>query len=94
MSDCPRCGSVSEEHAVYYCKRVSLFWNHVGEWTARIEHKQLGLLNVGYVVDNVLPLFRGEKRVIILAVLAVVRMVFGRRERRDCMTMQTFLILS
>ena len=78
MPDCPRCGSGLEEtaeHAFYYCERVRPFWDHVGEWTARIEPKQLVLLDVGYVVDNVLPPFHGEKRVVFLAILAVARMV-------------------
>ena len=78
MPDCPRCGSGLEEtaeHAFYYCERVSPFWDHVGVWTARIEPKQLVLLDVGDVVDNVLPPFHGEKRMVFLAILAVVRMV-------------------
>ena len=78
MPDYPRCGSGLEEtaeHAFYYCERVRPFWDHVGEWTARIEPKQLVLLDVGYVVDNVLPPFQGEKRVVFLAILAVARMV-------------------
>ena len=78
MPDCPRCGSGSEEtaeHAFYYCGRVRPFWDHVGEWTARIEPKQLVLFDIGYVVDNVLPPFHGEKRVVFLAILAVTRMV-------------------
>ena len=33
------------------------------------------LLDIGYVVDNVLPLFQDEKRVVFLVVLAVSRMV-------------------
>ena len=78
MPDCARCGSGLEEtaeHAFYYCERVRPFWDHVGEWTARIEPKQLVLLDVGYVVDNVLPPYQGEKRVVFLAILAVARMV-------------------
>ena len=78
MPDCARCGSGLEEtaeHAFYYCERVRPFWDPVGEWTARIEPKQLVLLDVGYVVDNVLPPFQGEKRVVFLAILAVARMV-------------------
>ena len=78
MPDCPRCGSGLEEtaeHAFCYCERVRPFWDHVGEWTARIEPKQLVLLDVGYVVDNVLPPFQGEKRIVFLAILAVARMV-------------------
>ena len=78
MPDCPRCSSGLEEtaeHAFYYCERVRPFWDYVGEWMARIEPKQLVLLDVGYVVDNVLPPFHGEKRVVFLAILAVARMV-------------------
>ena len=78
MPDCPRCSSGLEKtakHAFYYCERVRPFWDHVGEWTARIEPKKLVLLDVGYVVDNVLPPFHGEKRVVFLAILAVARMV-------------------
>ena len=74
MPDCARCGSGLEEtaeHAFYYCERVRPFWDHVGEWTARIEPKQLVLLDVGYV----LPPYQGEKRVVFLAILAVARMV-------------------
>ena len=54
MPDCPRCASGLEEtaeHAFYYCERVRPFWDHVGEWTARIEPKQLVLLDVGYVSE-------------------------------------------
>ena len=78
MLDCARCSSGLEEtaeHAFYYCEWVRPFWDHIGEWTACIEPKQLVLLNVGYVVDNVLPPFQGEKRVVFLAILAVARMV-------------------
>ena len=78
MPDCARCGSGLEEtaeHAFYYCERVCPFWNHVSEWTARIEPKQLVLLDVGYIVDNVLPPFQGEKRMVFLTILAVARMV-------------------
>ena len=78
MPVCVRCGSGQEEtveHTFYYCDRVRPFWDHVGEWTARIERKQLVLLDVGYVVDNVLPPSKGEKRMVFLAILAVARMV-------------------
>ena len=78
MPDCARCSSGLEEtaeHAFYYCERVRSFWDHVGEWTARIEPKQLVLLDIGYDVDNVLPPFQGDKRVVFLAILAVARMV-------------------
>ena len=78
MPDCPRCGSGLEEtaeHAFSYCERVRPFWDHVGEWTACIEPKQLVLLDVGYIVDNVLPPIQGEKSVVFLVILAVARMV-------------------
>ena len=78
MPNCARCGISLEEtaeHASYYCEQVRPFWDHVGEWTGCIEPKQLVLLDVGYVVDNVLPPFQGEKRVVFLAILAIARMV-------------------
>ena len=77
MPDCPRCGSGLEETALltfYYCERVHPFWSHVEEWTARISPRELVLLVVGYVVDNVDPPFQGEKRVVFLVTLAVARM--------------------
>ena len=85
MPDCARCGSGLEEtaeHAFYYCERVRPFWDHVGEWTARIEPKQLVLLDVGYVVDNVLPPFQGEKRVVFLVILAVARMMIWTTRKK------------
>ena len=96
MPYCARCGSglkETAEHAFNYCQRVSPFWDHIGEWKDPIEPKQLVLLDVCYVVDNVLPPFQGEKRVVFLAILAVARWGFGRHERRNCMTMQTLLIV-
>ena len=78
MPDCAHCGSGLEEtaeHVFYYCERVCPFWDHVGEWTACIEPKLTVLLDVGYVVDNVLPLFQGERRVVFLAILAAARLV-------------------
>ena len=74
MPDCPRCGSGLEEtalHAFYYFERVRPFWSHVEEWTARISPRELVLLDVGYVVDNVNPPYQGEKRM----VFSVARMV-------------------
>ena len=58
MPDCPRYKSSlkeTAEHAFYNCERVRQFWNHVREGTACIEPKQLMLLDVGYLVDKVLP---------------------------------------
>ena len=58
MPDCPRYSSDLEktaELAFYFCERVRLFWNHIGEGTVCIETKQLVLLDVGYVMDNALP---------------------------------------
>ena len=80
MPDCARCGSGLEEtaeHTFNYCERVRPFWDHVGEWTA-----QLVLLDVSYVVDNVLPPFQGEKRVVFLAILAVARMVIWTMRKK------------
>ena len=88
MPDYPRCDSGLEEMTKYafcYSERVLPLWDHVGERMTRIEPRQLMLRNIGFVVDNVLPPFHGEKRVVFLAILAVAR--------RDCMTMQSFLIV-
>ena len=85
MPDCARCGSGSEEtgeHAFYFCEWVRSFWDHVGERMDRIEPKQLVLLDVGYVVDNVLPPFQGEKRVVFLTLLAVARMVIRTTRKK------------
>ena len=42
---------------------------------ARIDPKQLIMLDVVYVVDNILPPWKGEKRVVFLAILDVARKV-------------------
>ena len=49
---CSSCLKQTAEPAFYYCERVRSFWNHIGEWMARIEPQQLVLLDVGYVIDN------------------------------------------
>ena len=85
MPDCPCCGSGLEEttsHAFYYCKRVRPSKSHVEEWTACIDPKQLVLLDVGHIVDNVLPPFLGEKRVVFFAILAVARMVIWETQKK------------
>ena len=85
MPDYARCGSGLEEtaeHAFYNCERVSPFWDHVGEWTTRIEPKQLVLHDVDYVVDNVLPPFQGVKCELFLAILAVARMVIWTTRKK------------
>ena len=97
---CARCGSGLEEtaeHAFYYCERVRPFWDHVGEWTACIEPKQLMLLDIGYVVDNVLLPFPGEKSVVFLAVLAGARMGIWTTQKKgmydDANISHHFLVL-
>ena len=90
MPDWLRCSSGLEEmaeHTFYYCERVRPLWNHVGEWMARIEPKQLVMLYVGYVEDNVLSPYQGEKRMVFLAILAVARMVIWPTRKKglyDC----------
>ena len=56
--------------------------DHVGEWTARIEPKHLLLHDVGYVLDNVLPPFQGEKRVVFLVIQAASRMVIWTTRKK------------
>ena len=68
--DCICCSS-----GFYNCQWVHLFWSHVGEWTVHIDPKQLLLLEVGYIVDNIDPPYWGERHVVFLAILAVARMV-------------------
>ena len=66
MPDFLRRSSGLEEtalHAFYYWEQVRPFWSHVSEWTACIDPKQHVLLDVGYVEDNVDPLYRDEMRV-------------------------------
>ena len=85
MPDCARCLSGLEqmaEHAFYKCVRVRPFWNHARELTARNEPKQLMLLDVGYVVDNILALFQSEKRVVFLMILVVARMVIWTTRKK------------
>ena len=86
MPDYARCGSGLEEtleHAFYNCERVCPFWVHVGEWTALIEPKKLVLLDVVYVVDNVLPPFQGEKFVVSLAILPAARIVIWTTWKKE-----------
>ena len=85
IPDFPRCSSGLEEtvlHAFYYCDRVRPFWGHVEEWTARISPRQLVLLDIGYVMDNVGPPFQGEKRVVFLVIIAVARMVIWQTRNK------------
>ena len=85
MPDYACCGSGMKEtagHAFYYCERVRSFWDHVEEWTARIEPKLLVLLDVGYVIDSVFPPFQGEKCVVFLTILAVARMVIWTTQKK------------
>ena len=85
LPDCADCCSGLEEtteHAFYYCQQVRPFLEHVEKWTARIEPKQLVLLDVGYVVDNVLPPFQGEKCVGFLTILAEARMVIWTTRKK------------
>ena len=85
MPDYPRCSSSLEEtalHAFYYCERVGPFWSHVEEWTARISPRELVLLDVGYVLDNVDSPFQGKKCVVFLMILAVARMVIWQTRNK------------
>ena len=81
ITDCNCCGSGLEEtalHAFYYCEWVCQFCSYIGEWTACIDPKQLVLLNVGYVD----PPWKGEKWVVFLVILAVVRVVIWETRKK------------
>ena len=61
MPDCPRGNRGIEETAELtfcYGERDHPFWEHVGEVTARIDPKQVVLLDVDNVVDNFDPLWQ------------------------------------
>ena len=86
MLDCARSSSDLEKtafQAFYYCERVRSFGSHVEEWTACIDPKQLVLLDVGYVVDNVNPPWKGEKLVVFLAILAMTWMVIWEMRKNE-----------
>ena len=71
------CRGVEEtvEYTFYNSERVRRFWSHVGKWTARIDPKKLVLLDIGYIKNSVEASWKGEKRRVFLAILAVVRML-------------------
>ena len=78
MPDRPHSGSGLKEtalHALHYCEWLRPFRSHVEEWTARVSPKQLVLLDVGYVGDNVDSPYQGQKHVVFLLILAMARMV-------------------
>ena len=47
-----------------------------------IKPKQFVLLDIGYIVDNVLSLFQGETRVVFLTILVVARMVIWTMRKK------------
>ena len=49
---------------------------------ARIEPKQLMLLDIGYIIENILPPFQGEKLVVFLVILAVARIVIWTMRKK------------
>ena len=57
----------------------------------RIEPEQLVLLHVGCVVDNVLPQFQGEKRMVFLAIQAVAKMVIWTKQKKGLYASENFL---
>ena len=73
----------SRRNAFFYCVRVRLLWSQVREWTEGTDPKQLVLLDVGYVVDNIDPPWKGEKCVVFLAIQAMARMaIWETRKKR------------
>ena len=78
MPGCPRWGSRLEEtaeHVIYYSERVLCFGIMSESGRPAEKPKWLVLLDVGYVVGNVLPHFQDEKHVVFLAIQSIARMV-------------------
>ena len=71
-----------EKYAFYYCRGIRLFWDHVREVTARINPKQLVLLDVGYVVDSFNPLWKDKKWRVSPAILAVAWVVICTMQQK------------
>ena len=77
MPDCPNCSNGLEKNgfARFLLLQVGPFvLESCREWTARINPKQLEHLDIGYIVDNVDPPYKGEKCMVFLMILAVARM--------------------
>ena len=49
---------------------------------ARINPKQLMVLDIGYIMDNVDPLYYTAKHVVFLAILALARMVIWTTQKK------------
>ena len=93
MPDSAHCDSdlkETAEHTLYYSELVRPFWDHVGEWMVHVGPKQLVVLDVGHVMDNVPLLFLDEKRVVFLATLTVARMVIWTTRKKG---LHNFLIV-
>ena len=71
LADMPDCACA----AVGWKKRLSAPSTTASEFARSGITSGSGQLDVGYLVDNVLPPFQGEKCVVFLAILAVARMV-------------------
>ena len=87
---CVSGGEETAEHVFYSGERVRPFWNHIREWTTRIESKQLVQLDFGYVIDYVLPLYQGEKHVAFLAIFAVARMMIWMTRKKGLYAASNF----
>ena len=85
LPDCTRWGRGEDNmdvHAFYFCEGVYPFCRHVEEYMAHIDPKQLELLDVVYVVDNVEPPWKGEKRTVFLAIQALDHMVIWTTQKK------------
>ena len=71
-SCCSRWGEETAEHAFANC-----------EWTAHIDSKWLVLLDVGYIMGNFDPPWKGEKRRVFLTFLAVAKMVIWMTRKKE-----------
>ena len=75
--DSPRCLACPEimVHALFWCVKVRPLWTYVNEMIARIAPQDYIELDVGYVIDGVLPPWPRRERMMFCLILAMARQV-------------------
>lgn len=86
LPDCHPCDLSLEEkasHAFYHCPRMDPFWEYDGQLKDRITPEKLMLIDLAYVCDTVSSRYCEMKRVVILALIAVARMVIWTKRMKE-----------